>query len=195
MTTRYLYSIVHGRSTLPPQARKTLQQHGMKMVARVEVFRRPISQVINYALGKPYDELFHLGIIVTLADGMAIQIQKNAVIDISPATIKRSQYQIVPCKTPQDTTLNQMIQRTAILMGNRFLVYSSYKNNCQNFTMSVLAASDILTPELQQWIKQEKTDGVFSRNPTLRRIANTITDTAGSLDVLINGDGIQKKKH
>ena len=36
------------------------------------------------------------------------------------------------------------------------------------------------------------TEGIFSNNDSLRKIANTITDVAGRADVIIQGGNIEK---
>ena len=121
-----------------------------------------------------------------------VLLEKNEVINMAINSYPRFAETYDIKNVPPNLTINNLLQQTENLMGRqKFLSYSAYDNNCQHFILNVLKANGII--EGTDFIKQN-TEGIFSSNDSLRKIANTITDVAGRADVIIQG-AILKKKH
>ncbi len=77
-------------------------------------------------------------------------------------------------------------------MGEKkFFGYSARDNNCQDFQIAFLNANDLLTPELQKWVKQDS-KSLFGDGSFLRKLSNSVTETGARAGALI-GTGNGKK--
>jgi len=79
-----------------------------------------------------------------------------------------------------------LLKNTQEQMQDRFFKYSAYDNNCQTFILNVLTANHLDTPENIEFTKQS-TEQLFHNLDYLRKIANTVTDVAGRIDVINQG--------
>jgi len=73
-------------------------------------------------------------------------------------------------------------------------VYSASNNNCQSYIMQLLGSNGLLNEELKKFIKQD-TNNLLS--PFLKRATDFVTDTAASVDRVVNGagGGTEKRKY
>ena len=137
-----------------------------------------------------YDELFHLFAVITLEGGKKIMTEKNEVIIISesiPARSEKAEYRQVA--SVPSITLEQLFANNKAKMGDKYFTYSAKDNNCQDYLLSLLKASNIGTEEDYKFIKQD-TKQLFEGLPYLRKFANSITGFAGKLDVILSGKGV-----
>jgi hypothetical protein len=202
----YLETLLQGRNNYPPPARKILAQYGNLRITKAEVIRQPIMAItpaiFNVAsfgafqetLDKqPYDTLFHLRSVFTLEGGAKVQVEKSEVIHIGTKIhqIKGQQEKEVQLP-PEPLTINQLLDGAKnILKGNMFS-YDAFKNNCQDFQLAIYRGSNLLTPELETFIKQDVSE-IAHENPLLSKLANAITGIGGKFNELIYGAGINKK--
>jgi hypothetical protein len=202
----YLETLLQGRNNYPPAARKILAQYGNLRITKAEVIRQPIMAItpaiFNVAsfgafqetLDKqPYDTLFHLRSVFTLEGGAKVQVEKSEVIHIGTKIhqIKGQQEKEVQLP-PEPLTINQLLDGAKdILKGNMFS-YDAFKNNCQDFQLAIYRGSNLLTPELETFIKQDVSE-IASESPILSKLANAITGIGGKFNELIHGAGINKK--
>jgi len=121
---------------------------------------------------KPYDELFHLSIIVETDKGR-VRVEKNDTINITPKPKTAKNEDRINLPVPEGLTLGVMIQRTKERMGKDFLPYDPMKNNCQSFIVAILKANNMDTTENIKFVKQDA-DDLF--NPLLRKVGRTLTD-------------------
>ena len=84
-----------------------------------------------------------------------------------------------------------MLERTHLLMGEKFLSYSAYDNNCGDFVLAMLKANNLVTPANTLFVEQA-TQRLFT--PQLRKISNTITDLAGAANIIVQGGDIESSK-
>ena len=84
-------------------------------------------------------------------------------------------------RIPQQITINKLLENTSQQMSDKFIKYSAYGNNCQNFIQNILLSNNI--HQGLDFVKQS-TEDIFKNNPTLRKFSNTITDIAGRFDVI-----------
>jgi len=202
----YLETLLQGRKNYPPPARKILAQYGDMRITKAEVIRQPIMAItpaiFNVAsfgafqetLDKqPYDTLFHLRSVFTLEGGAKVQVEKSEVIHIGTKIhqIKGQQEKEVQLPT-EPLTINQLLDGAKdILKGNMFS-YDAFKNNCQDFQLAIYRGANLLTPELETFIKQDVSE-IASESPFLSKLANAITGIGGKFNELIHGAGINKK--
>ena len=88
---------------------------------------------------------------------------------------------------PPRITINILLQNTRNEMGNFFMSYSARDDNCQNFVLSLLQANG-LSNERNILFTKQSTTGLFSTE--MRKFTNTITDTAGKIDIIREGGNL-----
>ena len=74
-------------------------------------------------------------------------------------------------------------------MGDKFIKYSAYGNNCQDFIQNILLSNNI--HEGLYFVKQN-TEYIFKNHPNLCKFSNTITDFAGRIDVIKQGGNLSQ---
>jgi hypothetical protein len=73
--------------------------------------------------------------------------------------------------------LSKMLEQTEKRMGEtKFIQYSAYSSNCQDFLYNVMKSNGINDNTILSFIKQD-TKAIFKNNPTIRKLVNTVTDT------------------
>ena len=195
---QFAINIVHGRNDYSPSVRQFLVVHGEKKIVRLEIRRDPIVSVIQKSLdflsgGKvPYDKLFHLRLNFTLDNGYQGSLEKNEVIVIGKSQPSKRGGNTMQIMEQPNVSLNEWLNKTKELMGQRYFKYSGSSNNCQDYIRANLNANGINNGSYDAFVKQD-TEAIFKNNPLLRKFSNTVTDIGGRADVLISGSGLQKK--
>jgi hypothetical protein len=199
-------SIFYGREKgLNSSALSTLKKYGNQEVVSAELYRSPLSSSLvkvfdlftsnGFTKGineSPYDSLFHLGIVLTLSNGMKINTDKEQVININDAKNSYSngtEFKQVSLNGKR-YTLQQVIDNTRKYMGpTKFERYSSFNNNCQNYISSLLLANGYGNQSDQTFILQDLKDITKNINnyPKFRKFVNTITDLARIGDIIARG--------
>jgi hypothetical protein len=201
-------TVIKGRMDYQPKGRDILKRYGGEKIKAIELGREPVMAalkgVLNLISGgkfgkrvdKSFDDLFHLFCVITLDSGKKIMTEKNEVIIISesiPSRGEKAEYRMVtdiPYADTDPITLQTLFDNAREKMGDkRFFQYSAKDNNCQDYLLALLKFSDIGTPEDYEWIKQD-TKSLFKDLPYLRKFANSVTDFAGKLDVIMSGRGL-----
>lgn len=199
----YTTAIVKGRKDYPPKMRKIVEKYGNKKILKMYACRTPLSILTTTALNvaslgefekqfkeTPYDDLFHLDLRVELEDGNTVLLEKNKVLNsiVNPKKAKNTEC-ILILNVPKNLTINNLLEGGKKILGDRFLKYSAYDNNCQDYIMALLKGSNVGTQENYDFIKQN-TKELFKNLPELRKIANTVIDIGSSLHTLIEGAGL-----
>ena len=60
-------------------------------------------------------------------------------------------------------------------MGRKFLPYSAYNNNCQDFLMAILKSNKLGNQTVYKFVKQNTTS-IFKTSPIFTKFTNFITD-------------------
>ncbi len=179
-------------------SKAVLKENGNKKIVEIELFRSPIdtniSSVLNaITLGKlkaNYDELFHLGMVVTLEDGTKVLIEKNENIVISKQLYQAQETMNVP--VDKEMTLDALLLRTKQRMGeDNFFKYGAFDHNCQDFILNILNANNMLTSENEKFIYQDLTKLIEDTPYLVRKIADLGT-TAKAFWNKIRGVGKHK---
>ena len=189
------------RTSYPPKVRKLIASHGKKVIASAVINRKPVEKKITGLLNvlslgqfkknidaQPYDDLFHLSIVLNTTDGKRIMIEKNEVINMAMTPNKGGEtYPITPFSTGK--TLGEVMENTRKKMGDtKFFSYSAKNNNCQDFIMALLQANGMGDADEFAFVKQD-TKKMFKGLKTLSKVADFVTDMAGTADGVIKGRG------
>lgn len=200
-------ALIFGINDFNPASREVLKKYGNEIITRIDIKRSPVPSLLTgvldaLSLGKfgkrqeraDYDKLFHLYVVI---NGKVL-IEKNEVINIQIFNGNRPKTETEPISTPipQGLTINQLLQNCKKLMGNKFFTYSSVNNNCQDFIMSLLKASNLGAEQDFTFIKQN-TEQLFSKMGYLKTIANATTNLGATANILTQGAGLEEeiKKH
>ena len=192
--------LIHGRNDLGPNVKKLLKKYGDIPIIGVTVFRHalagPLVTAIDALSGfqfkknieaSSYDQLFHLGMKITLQGGIICNLEKTEVISLTmdPKPDTTDQFLVVS-DVPENLTLNLMLDHCKLKMGANFYTYASASNNCQDFTLASLQSNYMNSPEIIDFVKQNTLE-LFENTGVLNKVANTVTDLAGRFDVLRRG--------
>ena len=198
------------RDKEPPKVRKIFEEYKNYVVKRVYVCREPIVQafstILSLLMGKKFEEdkerynidkFFHLYTFYVLQHPLGrdhyIRLEKNEVI--SAEVVKtipdlgsagRNYFPPVPIK------FGQVIEKTISIMGyDRFINYSIYTSNCQDFALSLAqAVLGTCPPDLTAFIKQDHVADLVPKSSLAGKIAETVTHYAGIFDHIFHGSGV-----
>lgn len=182
----------------PASSQTVLNKYGNEIISSIVLHRNPLSKTITSLMSgwtagetdrrisqQPKDQLFHIGMWVTLTNGKTIKIEKNASINLqeNPTKPKEEQTsQNVP--KPNNLTFGDMLEKTRKQVGNKkFFSYSSKNNNCGNFIEMILKANNLNTSATHEYIGQN-TKEILDGFPKMRKLMNSITDLGGRIDTL-----------
>ena len=195
--------LIHGRNDLGPNVKKLLKQYGDIPIIGVTVFRHALASPLVTAIdalsgfqfkknieNSPYDQLFHLGMQITLQGNIVCNLEKTEVIslNINPKPDATDEFLVVS-DVPENITLNLMLEHCKEKMGSNFYTYASASNNCQDFTLASLQSNFMNSPEIIDFVKQNTLE-LFENTGVLNKVANTVTDLAGRFDILRRGGSL-----
>jgi hypothetical protein len=184
-----------------------INRYGRYPINRMMVCRKPIPTYMNSVLNLitfkkwekavaryGYDKLFHLYLLIDILDqqtGKIIRciLEKNETVRCHEFkdNLKDTEFSLVEKKYAGN--LFSLIGTTQAQMGKTFWTYDAFKNNCQDFILNVLGANDLLTDQLQKFIKQD-VDSIAHEIPSyVSPFARAITDTASRFRT-ITGRGV-----
>lgn len=195
------------RMDLPPKVRQLLGAYGNRPIVRMFVRRDPIQSAIDKALNVismgswfslkqkyGYDTFYHLQleVIVRVSDSddtnARFVLQKNEVIDVSPAQPSTDKTEMVEVPMTEGHTMNSLLSNAKQTMGHKFYYYDAFHNNCQDFVGALLYSSGMMRPDISGFIKQP-VDQLVQEISMTDRIARGITDLGGIVDVGLQGKG------
>lgn len=195
------------RLDFSPSVRRVIQEYGNRPIVRMFVRRDPIQSALDTALNfisigswsslkqkYGYDKFFHLQleVVVRVSDSddtnTRLVLQKNEVIDVSPAKPITNQTEMVDVPISEGHTINSLLSNAKQIMGENFYYYSAFHNNCQDFISAILKGSGLMTPPLEAFVKQP-IDDLVKNIPITDRIARGITDLGGVFNVALEGKG------
>lgn len=185
----------------PPKVRNLIQQYGDQKITAIKVCRDPLNSGIKRFFNvitfggverarkeMGYDELYHLYMIITLASGQRLKLEKNQVINMKKVNNVYPESDMDVAVT-KDVTLNELMTNVATKIGAPLYEYNIVSNNCQLFVNNVLGSSGLLTPEIRSFVSQDA-QKLLAKSPTYaHKLANLLTDTAARVDRLIEGEG------
>jgi len=163
------YKLLTGRYPGERAVKQLLETHGERRIAAVNVVREPIKGIyrwlINVATGGRFeeavqkaghDQLWHLGVVIRLDNGLAFTLEKNQKVTVSPSKAYGRESQYRPVRVPAGLTLAALITNALRAAGReRFFVYDAFSTNCQQFIATILNANGMMTPELRRFVYQD----------------------------------------
>tara|TARA_R110000868_G_scaffold56100_9_gene173989 strand:- start:368 stop:1666 length:1299 start_codon:yes stop_codon:yes gene_type:complete len=193
------------RYNYPPSARTVLSKSGDLRVTRIDVCRTPLpwttkALLQGLSLGQfnsamkevGYDKLFHLYLRIELEGREVVLVEKNQVLNVSMWKKDPSGQECmpVPITWNRTHTLMDMLEMGRKDLGDDdFFIYDAFGRNCQMFVLGVLRASELLTPDIRQFIYQPTSELVQKLGSTFPRNAKFITDLAHTADIVLHGQG------
>jgi hypothetical protein len=177
------FRTIKGRLTKNSQS--IMDQYGGVRILKLQVFRQPLSSVLTGALKvvslgtfKPdQSQLYHLGLWLSLDNGVNIVMEKNDAPDfyVSQYAPKNAELKAVPL--PGLITLNEFYEKGLNYMGpDRFFIYTGLQNNCQNWVKGMLEPWGIYTPDVNGFVMQDMTNVRNNMPGYVEKTMNTLTD-------------------
>jgi len=184
----------------PPLVRKLLLTIGDEKVTSLQLLRAPLQTstkiLLNVAtFGKlqesmdklGIDKLFHLCLLVN----DKYLLEKNEVIRLFPKPrdfdVSKMESLIVP--VTNDFTINDMLEKTRVRMGDNYGGYNAKMNNCSVFVGNVLTANNVQTDESWTFLSQE-TEELFKLFPSLSKtFVDLATQSGAVLSRQLEGEG------
>lgn len=199
----YIDDIIHKRDDYPPSARQVIKRYGESPIKSISINRTPVNKILLGSLNVaslgdfnknlanlPYDQLYHLDIVINVEPGTAVKVEKNEVINIDTRINHNNKTETKQLSfVPVGLTLNKLLEGGKKILGSKYFDYSAYNNNCQDYIMALLKGSNIGNEQDFNFIKQD-TKSLFKNNPALRKFANTVTDIGARANVVIEGSGM-----
>ena len=198
------------RDKPPPSVRKIVDDYGGYLVKSVYVCREPIAQAFDLTLTaltlgkfkddrKKYniDKFFHLYTIFTLVNDknetVYIRLEKNEVINAKVLTSIPTGLDGMTYLPTRVMTFKDVFTATEGIMGHdRFIHYSIYTSNCQDFALALAQAvlGGNMSSELTKFIKQEHIEDLVPKKSFTGKVAEKITKWAGIFDHIFHGSGV-----
>jgi hypothetical protein len=186
-----------GSKKFTSKVNKILKQYGNTQIQSITIYRYPINSMIQKALEIAswstiqYDKLFHLGMVFN----GNILLEKNSVVNMAINPKFPPDTETMSINIDSNLTINDFIQNGLNRMQpDKFFSYSSYDNNCQYFVLNLLNANGIDNDDITNFVKQD-TESIFSSNPTLRKLANNITDVDARAHEIMGGKLKKQLEH
>lgn len=201
------------RDNFGPSERKLIAQYGSYRVFSITICRSPINSMVDSALNLlslgrwqevkdkySFDKMFHLFVIIDLEmnnNHVLLRIEKNEVIKMNTTFNIPSDTQTESLEyVPNGLTLNELLQNMINKYGkDKIFRYSAWDNNCQNFIMMLLDASNLLTIPAKNFIYQDITKLVEDLPSYTKIIGNATTDLAHRADILLRGSAFKRHQN
>ena len=180
-----------------------IKNEGKVIINAIEVCRSPVlsifEKLINFlSLGMlkrkmnelGYDRLFHLYVIVYLANGSIYRIEKNQRMNIikNPKKTKKTECNKLDIKN-RNLNLAEFITAPERVNMDNLYRYNAFKYNCQDYIKRLLNANGIT--QYDTFIMQKVED---LAQGVIKTISHRITDVAGVANYLYHGGGMEDKK-
>lgn len=180
-------------------SKKTIKEYGNKPIVRLQIYRTPISNMINnifnlVSLGKwnelkhkyGFDKLWHLALVATVEGGKNVIMEKNAVVNISTSykTDADTETFDVPLNK-KDLTVYEMLNDARQKVGDYdFFRYDSFNANCQMFIRLLLQTQGLWNEQIKEFVFQDFKELVEELPGYVHSIANKVTDLGATYDKL-----------
>jgi len=203
---KFAEKVINPDAFMPPSVKDIMNNHGQEIITSITLRRNPVSHLITGAMNavslgsfqkkldqQPYDELFHLAMLVQSANTRFL-LEKVERVNVSSSIGNPDGLETLSCPlNGKEITVFDLINNTKEQMGKtQFLDYDPVSNNCQVFLMNVLDANGLLNAENKEWVKQD-TEVLFKNNKVLAKVSKKLTDIGASVNVLMKGGEIDNK--
>jgi hypothetical protein len=206
---KFIEKVLNPDEWMPLNVKEIMKTHGEEMITSITLRRNPVSHLITGAMNavslgsfqkkmnrQPYDELFHLAMLVETNDNTRFLLEKIERVNVNKSIGNPEGLEelSVPLNG-KEISVFDLINNTKDQMGkNKFLDYDPVTNNCQVFIMNVLDSNGLLNESNKEWVKQD-TEVLFKGNKTLAKISKKLTDIGASANVLLRGGKLENKNY
>jgi hypothetical protein len=206
---KFIEKVLNPDDWIPLNVKDIMKNHGDEIITSITLRRNPVSHLITGAMNavslgsfqkkldrQPYDELFHLAMLVETNINTRFLLEKIERVNINksignPEGLEKLD---VPLNG-KEINVFDLINNTKEQMGKtKFLDYDPVSNNCQVFLMNVLDANGLLNESNKEWTKQN-TEVLFKGNKTLAKISKKLTDIGASANVFLHGGKLINKNY
>ncbi len=190
--------------SMPPNVKTLLDKYGDAKISNIKLNKTPVQGAVQFLLNKfskggnsfqqelsklPYDSIYHLQMIFTTDKGRVV-LEKNERVNMAE---RPKETEILNVPFNNNLTIRQIYENGLKVAGDKlFYSYNASSNNCQNFVLFLLKGSNLLTPQSQEFTKQN-TQALFDKDPRLRKIANTFTKIGAIVNATMQGGEIKKR--
>ena len=185
---------IKGRAPGSPEVDRFVQSRGPEIIKRITICREPISNMVKKVINiitlrrfdkvtkdMNYDRLFHLYLVFETDKGSYVT-ERNEIVRVYPGRVG-GETMNVPVNKP--LTIAEFFGNVIKKEGPSLWTYSAVHNNCQDYVLSLLSASGLLTQEARTFIKQD-IPALFKKLPGYTEaIAKGVTDFAARLRILL----------
>lgn len=199
-------ALVNGyREDFSPSIRKIIDQIGTMKITAISLARVPIATVLQTVLGLltggnsekirkelNYDDLYHLGLILTLSDGQMYKLEKNEIPMLTHITGMGND-ELLRIPVPAGgIEFNEFIGKALKKVGKaKYFVYNVSVDNCQAFTMYHLEANDLdRSDKVYDFVMQDATK--ILADEKVIGLAKLATDAAHFASLILEGRGRAK---
>ncbi len=195
------------RINFPPKVRKIILDNQNVYISNIIVARQPIQSVYLRLLnllsaGKfeeqrnnmNYEDVFHLFMIVTLATGKKLFIEKNEVVNMKYVSNIPPFKDMINIPINKKISFGDFINNAVKAVGPSIYLYDHINNNCQVFLRNLLNSNGLLTPELKDFIVQDVEQLLKTSPNYTNKVVDTVIQAKAKLDRLIEGEGKRKRK-
>jgi hypothetical protein len=188
-----------------------LKLFGNIYIKEITIYRKPISSLIKQSLNtlsngqflknlknSPYDDVYHLFIVITLEDNNKFIVEKNERInieklnDIEYFNLTNNKIQKQNILINEKIKFIDLLNNTYNLMGKNYFIYDSGSYNCQNYILNILKANHLNNNDYENFIYQNPIY-LYHNLDNLNRVSKIITDIAAKINLLKVGSGIVNK--
>lgn len=209
----FFRQLFYGIDNLTNQQQMIINTYKNNYIIKINVYRKPVSAILKKLLnvisfGKfinnlkksPYDEIYHLFMIITLDNNINILIEKNERINIKILNnieilnLNNDKFtQKIDIIINDKINFYDLLYNTYKIMGNNFYIYDSNLYNCQNFILNILRANNIYQIEYYNFIYQNPNYFFYQLN-YLKKFNKNITNIASKINLIKTGSGIDENK-
>lgn len=182
---------------IPSVVREFFKKKGDKTITSIAECREPINKVYQFVMklitgGKitnnlkklKYDDLFHLYCILKLSDGSTYRVERNQRLTIQPGEPTNGKCTaFIPCNIEVKTFFENA--KKAAGGWNKIFLYDPINNNCQDFQILLLKSNNLLTPQLQAFVKQD-TANALKNTPVLYNAIKAVVGGVGLVESLFS---------
>jgi hypothetical protein len=184
---------------IPVYLRRLLASDQGNMVIRsVEIVRVPIEKQYAYIMGivsrgaipaqmqkLSYDDLLHLYVVLTLANGVKYICEKNQRVVFKKGTVNGND-SIGPF--PVNRSLRDFFENARIHVGGweKLMGYDpSNGRTCQDFVLALLGGNNLLTYPRRKWVRQDlKT--IMETSPKTSAMVSAVISVVGLAEALFD---------
>lgn len=211
-----LRQLIFGIDSYTNQQINIINNSKNNFIIKMFVCKKPINKLIKQSMNiltlnklndnlrnSPYDDIYHLYMIIILNDNKRILIEKNERIEIrylkvneffnliNVNDIKKTNLKTIVITLYNNISFVDLLNNTNLYMGNNYFIYDSSKYNCQNFILNILISNNLYNDIYYNFIYQNPV--YFYHNlKFLSKVNKNITNIAAKVNLLQTGSGVIK---